>query len=466
MAQDDTDKAARRARRRERRAAAEVAVEANAVEAAPQWLDPAEILGDIDAWGLVDEGDWLRFTARLEDEPRSYLRAKAGGDFLADAPGPLMAILGIGGARRAGFNAGPPRFRYNVLAPADHIGAVGLEGTAPARRTAALQHLRHRSRESLIADHLLGYRRQARRGMPLIVTRVETDGSASLTDLAQGAAFANLLTALDNLSAAAAGLGRKPQVLALTIGFGLEDLTSSAAEYAAGFRALMAKITAEMRVRGMVPPIFLADTESGTARLSDHAAIEAYQELAWCPGPHRLILPTATYAGQQDEFGRLTEAGRETLAELDALALEEALAGRDWSCPLPLLAEYSGSQIRVTFRSMEPLVIDKADPHRAGPTAGFQLVDAPKGCKIKSLRLAEDDPRALILDCSAPPKGARLDHACRLAPQGDGLPINRSAIRDQWSAISATGSQLHRWALPTSLPLHPSPHPKGAKDEL
>lgn len=463
MAQDDTDKEARRARRRERRAAAELAAAENAVAAAPQRLDPAEILGDIDAWGLVAEGEWLRFTARLEEEPRSYLRAKAEGDILADAPGPLLAVLGIGGARRAGFNAGPPRFRYNILAPADHIGAVGLEGTASARRTAALQQLRHCSRESLIADHLLSMRREARRGMPLIVTRVETDGSASLEALAKGTAFTNLLTALDNLSAAAAALGRKPQVLALTIGFGLEDLTSTPAEYAAGFRALMAKITSEMRMRGMVPPIFLADTESGTARLSDHPAIEAYQELAWCPGPHRLILPTPTYAGQQDEFGRLTELGRETLAHLDALALEEVLQGREWSCPLPLLAEYSGAQIRVTFRSMAPLVIDATDPHRAGPSAGFQLVDAPKGCKIKGLRLAADDPKAVILDCSAPPIGASLDHACRLAAQGDALPINRSAIRDEWSAPSSNGATLHRWALPASLPLHPASASKGAK---
>ncbi|GAB1363199.1 hypothetical protein MASR1M32_24350 [Rhodobacter sp.] len=241
MARDKPDREERKARRRERRAAEAATAAIQAPPAALQRLDPAEHLGDIDAWNLRADGDWLRFDARLEEVPRGYLRPVSGGDILADAPGPLLAILGLGGARRAGFTAGAAQFRYNVLAPADHIGAVGLEGTDQALRTAGLQHLRHRSREALIADHLLGWRHKARRGLPLIVTRVETDGAASIAELGQGVAFANFLTALDNLVAAAATLGRRPQVLAVTLGYGSEDVTLDSAGFAQGCRALMAR---------------------------------------------------------------------------------------------------------------------------------------------------------------------------------------------------------------------------------
>lgn len=461
MTRDKPDREERKARRRERRAAEAVAVSVATAVQAPsatlQRLDPARHLGDIDAWNLRAEGDWLRFDARLEEVPRGYLRPVAGGDILADAPGPLLAILGLGGARRAGFTPGPAQFRYNVLAPADHIGAVGLEGTDQALRTAGLQHLRHRSREALIADHLLGWRYRARRGLPLIVTRVETDGAASIAALGQGPAFANFLTALDNLVAAAATLGRRPQVLAVTLGYGAEDLTSDSAGFVQGFRALMARIEAEMRSRGLSPPVFLADAESGASRLADHPAIAALHDLAWCHGAHRLLLPAPGYAGGQDRFGRLTDAGRQDMAELDAHALAAAGAGRGWLCPLPLLAEQHDRQIRVTFRAMADLVIDAGDPFRAGPTAGFRLAGGQGACHILGARIARDDPQAVILDCSAPPAGHRLRHACGLEPAGDSLPANRSRIRDAWAAQGAGGRPLHRWALPADLPLHPAP---------
>ena len=68
--------------------------------------DPAEILGDIDAWDLRREGDWYRFTARLDDLARGYQRRVDGGDIIAAAPGPLYGLLSVGGARRAAEDAG------------------------------------------------------------------------------------------------------------------------------------------------------------------------------------------------------------------------------------------------------------------------------------------------------------------------------------------------------------------------
>ena len=121
-------------------------------------LDPFIIFGDIDAWALRQQSGWFYFTARLETEARAYMRPVLKGDIIADAPGAVLAILALGGPRRAGFNVGPAQWRYNVLAPGDHVGAVGLEGTAAAQPTSALQHLPHCSREALIADILLSWR--------------------------------------------------------------------------------------------------------------------------------------------------------------------------------------------------------------------------------------------------------------------------------------------------------------------
>jgi len=465
-----SDREERKARRREKRAANEalesqrtaihaVANQPEAGAAVEGRLDPAEMLGDIDAWNLRSEGGWLRFDARLEAEPRGYLRPATGGDILADAPGPLLAILGLGGARRAGFNAGPAQFRYNVLAPADHIGAVGLEGTDTAIRTGALQHLRHRSREALIADHLLRLRHQARRGMPLFLTRVETDDASSVHALGKGTAFANFLIALDNLVDAAARLGRRPRVLAVTLGYGLEDLTSDSNTFARDFRALMDSITTQMRDRGLLPPAFLADAESGMAGRVDHPAVAALHGLAWGSGRHRLILAAPASRGQQDRFGRLTEAGRLDMAELDAYALNAIDAGEEWFCPLPVLAEYAERQIRVTFRAQSDLVIDPGDPHPAGAAAGLRLTGGQGEGTILGVRIARDDPKALILDCSGPPQGHRLRLGCVSDPVGEGAQAGCGAIRDSWTASGASGHPLYRWALPADLPLNrATPH--------
>lgn len=435
MAQDRESREERRARKAARRAQ----------EAAPLRLDPAKVLGDIDAWNLREDGGWLRFDARLEDGPRAYLRPRNGGDILADAPGPLLAVLGIGGARRAGFNAGPPRFRWNILAPGDHIGGVGLEGTALATRVSHLHHIPHRSHEALVAEALLSHRYATRRGLPLIMVRAETDASASVRALSGGMAFSNFCTALDNLVAAAASLGRRAQVLAVGLEFGAEDLTSGPDEFAAGMRALMARISDKMAERGLLPPVFLAAAGAGGC---DHAALRGWWHLGWSPGPHRLILSAPGYMAAPDPQGRVTDTGRDTLARMDAQALLAQEAGEDWLCPLPLLAEHHGTELRVTFRAMGPLVLDAIDPFGVGPAAGFTITDTDTPVAITEVAVAADDPQSLILtlDRAIIGRNPRLLLACG--------SVMASRIRDDWVA-----DDLHRWAIPADLPIHPQGTP-------
>jgi hypothetical protein len=417
--------------------------------------DPA-LLGDIEAWDLRRDGDWLRFTARLEEGgPRGYRRRVAGGDIIADAPGPLLAILSLGGARRAGFNPGPVRFPYHVAAPGDHVHSVGLEGTESAALTDALQRLPHASRDALIGDALVAMRAAGRRALPLYFVRAETDGSARVGDLGQGVAYRNFLTALDNLVSAAASLGRRAQVLAVSLDYGPEDGGTPADEMAQGLRRLMAQIEADMAARGLCRPVFLMTAEAGTRRLAAHPSLQAHAELSWLPGPHRLMIPAPGYMFAQTEFGRPTEDARLRMAEMDAYALRAAEARRPWFCPTFLLAEHQGTALRVTARAMGPLVLD--DALGAGAAAGFSVV-ARRKVRVMSVSVAKDDPQALILRLSQKIDGpARLLYA--MGGEGvspDALPVNRGGVRDEWQAVPpGGGAMLHRWALPCDLQIQP-----------
>ena len=341
--------------------------------------DPAEILGDIDAWDLRREGDWYRFTARLDDLARGYQRRVDGGDIIAAAPGPLYGLLSVGGARRAGFNTGGPDFPRNVLAPGDHIGAVGLEGTEAAAPTDRMQSIAHATRDTLIADTLLGWRHAARQALPLFLTRAETDGTADVAALPAGRGYANLLSAADSLVAAAGTLGKRAQVLAVGLDYGLEDVVSDSAALVRGLRALMARVERDLNQRGLQKPIFVATFESGTREIGTHPVIAAHWELAWQHGAHDLVFSAPAYMFEVARFGRPTEPARIRMAEMDAHAITARVRREEWLCPLFLLAEYDGPRIRVTARAMSDLVIDAADPFGAGPTCGFSIAgtDAP-----------------------------------------------------------------------------------------
>lgn len=423
-------------------------------------LDAADHLGDVDAWALHQVGRWLRFTARLEAgrEPREYMKSAGGGDIIAAASGPIYGIFSLGGARRAGFNAGPVKFRYHILASGDDIGAVGLEGTAEAARNDRLQHLRHASRDALIAQTLLSWRYDALKALPLFVCRCESDNTYDITELTAGRGYRNFLIALDNLNTAAASLNKRAEVLAVSLDFGLEDQTNSAAELANGLRALMAQIERDMAQRNLHRPIFLMTAEAGTRQITTHPAIQANWELAWLNSGHRLAISAPGYMFEQTEFGRPTQVARVRMAEMDAHAIIALSNRQTWLCPLPVLAEAADSLVRVTFQSSCDLVLD--DTLGAGPTAGFAVEDAHGSIPIMDVEIAQDDPRSLLLTCKRAPShvGAQLRYASgAIVPSEDAFPANRGGLRDTWSSPSqASEVPLHRWALPACLPIHPA----------
>jgi hypothetical protein len=410
-------------------------------------LDPSEALDGIDAWDVRQDGDWLRFTARLPGAQgvRGFLRHVDGGAILADAPGAVLGLLGLGGPRAALATPGASPFPQHVVAPADDIGAVGHAGVEAAVETDRLEHLRERTHEALVAETILGWQLEKYDPLPLIVTRVETDSAPTCADLAKGRAIQNLIIAAQNLKAAAALMGKKARVLAVCLDYALEDRSADGQAFRDGMLAVMKRVEDALWALGFDKPLFVARFESILPDAGAPAMIDGQWELSWNHGDHKLIYSAPAYAFARDEYDRPTEEARMQMAELTAAAVAR---GADWRAPVLYLAERepgAGDVIRVTAQGETDLILDGADLFNAGAAMGFSLIGDDSGAAIQSVCIAPDDARAVLVTCTKRPQGdaLRLGYATR----GPG------ALRDGWSLPSATGAALHRWALPATLPI-------------
>lgn len=413
--------------------------------------DLPDLPEDIDLWAARRVGDWVHFQANLPgaDSARGYRRHVDGGAILAEARGPLLAILGLGGARAGLGSPGPARFRWHVLGPADDIGAVGMGGEGEAPETPGLEPLRELTVEALLADDLLARRAADRMSLPLFCVRTETDTSAAAQDLGAGLAVANFDQALANLVAAGQRLGSGAQVLAVVLDYTLEDLSGDAVAYRDGMIALMERITRGMAMQGFARPVFMTAFDCGTQTVTQGPGLEGQWELSWNHADHQLVFAAPSYAFAIDDTGRLADAGRAEKASLLAEALLALQAGGGWQCPLIQLAERAGADIRLTCAAMEGLVIDPADPFGAGKQAGFALEGVSNGAKITKVEIDAKDPRSVILHCSKPPAGdVHVTYAHASAPGTGPYPANRGALRDGWGQ-----GTLRRWALPARLRL-------------
>lgn len=415
-------------------------------------------LEDIDAWDIRAEGDWLRFTARLDGRQgtRGFLRHRKGGAILGDGPGAVMGLLALGGPRAALASPGPSAYPHHVVAPADDIGAVGMAGIEAAPETDRLEPLRECTHEALVAETLLDWRMEAFAPLPLFVARAETDASPTAAELARGQAVANLATAARNLRAAATLMGRRAKIAAVCLDYALEDLSADAAAYRDGMLAAMASVEAALAAEGFDRPLFVARFENGLPDAAPAAALEGQWELSWNHGGHRLIHSAPAYMFALDAHDRPTEEARRQMAEMTAAAI---VAGTGWRCPVLHLAEREpGAEdtIRVTLQAEGDLVLDPDDPLGAGPAMGFRLAGAENGAAIREVALAPDDPRAVLVRCDRRPEGADLRLAYAMTAEGDTRRAT-GAVRDGWSLESRTGARLHRWALPAHLPVRGGP---------
>lgn len=413
--------------------------------------DLTDLPEDLDFWAPRRAGDWVFFQANLPgaDGPRGYRRHVGGGAVIAETRGPLLAILGIGGARAGLGSPGPARFPWHVLAPADDIGAVGMGGEGEAVETDALEPLRELTVEALVADELLARRRAAHQSLPLILVRTETDMAPTAHDLGAGSAVTNLDRACANLRAAAALLGQRAQVLAVVLDYTLEDLTGDPVAYRDGMIGLMERITRGMAKEGLARPIFLTAFDCGTQDVTRGAGLEGQWQLSWNHGDHQLVFAAPSYAFQIDDTGRLTDAGRAEKALLMAEALLAVQGGGKWQCPVIQLAERTGADIRVICEAQDGLVIDEGDPFGAGPAAGFALEGVTNGATITGIEFGKYDTKALTLRCSHRPEGdVYLTYAYGQGPGAGRYPANRGALRGDFG-----DGAVRRWALPARLKL-------------
>lgn len=433
-------------------------------------LDATALLGDIDAWNLRRQGEWYVFQASIgprELGTRQYRRLVDPGSaddtahVIADAPGALLGILSLGGARVAQALARTSGFPCHLLTPADDIGPVGMAGTAAAPQVSHLHHVREMTHDAVLAETLLAERFRHGQSLPLYMVRGESDASASVADLASGAAVANLLTAAQNLAASAARLGKPARLLCVRLDYGLEDVRSTPVGYRDGLLALMAQITAGLAGLGFRKPVFLAQLDCGTAEVSDHPAIRAQAELVWNHADHDLVFASPSYGFAQDSYGRPTAQGLQQMAEIEAAALMAVHGGTEWLCPSLLLAEReAGHRVRVKARAMGDLVLDAGDPFDAGPDAGFSFTGDTNGARIVSVGIDAEDPQDIILtlDRDLGDK-VQLCYAIGTPPRASDRPLAdypaaRGALREATQMRFSDGSPMSRWALPCALDVH------------
>jgi hypothetical protein len=380
---------------------------------------------------------------------------------VADAPGPVVGILGIGGPRAALANAERAAYPFHILAPADDIDAVGHAGVERAAVTDLLAHLREMTHEALMAEVCLDWQLEKHAGLPLFVTRVETDSSPSAAALADGMAVENLLRAAANLKLAAARLGKPARIFAVTLDFALEAVEGSASDYRDGMLALMARIEAGLAKLGFDRPVFVARLEGGRPGLTLDRVIEAQWELAWNCGAHRLVISAPSYMFAHDEYDRPTPEARRHMAAMSAAAASAAGAQTvkpdplldGWRCPVVHLAELEAGPkgevvLRLVLRALGDLVLAPGDAVGGDRAVGFVIEGDRAGAKITSVAVDPADAQAVLITLDRRPEGdLLLRYGYGEVPDGAG----RVAVRDGWQLLAADGRMLHRWALPCRL---------------
>jgi hypothetical protein len=427
------------------------------------------LLDGFDVWNIRAEGEWLRFSGRLPGRQgaRDFRRNRAGGAILADAPGALTGILGLGGPRAALASPGGAGYPFHILAPADDIGAVGHAGVERAARVDLLAALREMTHEALMAEACLDWQMDKHGSLPLFVTRVETDSSTSAAALADGLALENLLLAAANLKQAAARLGKPARIFAVTLDFALEALEGTATDYRDGMIRVMEKISTGVARLGFDRPVFVARLEAGRPGLISDRIIDAQWELAWNAGGHRLVVSAPSYMFSLDAHDRPTAAARRHMAEMSAAAVSAAAQRalepdplRDgWRCPVFHLAELDqrpakdGSvTLRVIGRALGDLQLVPGDDTGGDQVVGFAIDGDTSGASILSVSVDAKDGQTLLIKLDRRPEGGdlRLRYGYGPAPEG----VARVAVRDDWQLGAQDGRILHRWALPCRLPIH------------
>ncbi len=398
-------------------------------------------ISEIDGWNFRRANEWVRFDACLPPfkHTRAYRRLAVGGSIIAEAQGPLLAVLTVGGTSASlGFDDAPT-FAHHVVAPADDLGAVGACGTQLVGRSNELQTLTESTQTTLLADAVLRRALAERRALPLIVARSETDCSATAAALVDGPGMANFHNTVDSLVSAAKTLGSRLKITAVTIDYGAEDVSSSVRDFVQGIRATIQRILDICAEYQLPKPVVILRCDGGP-----DGPVRQW-ELAAHTAAQPTIVTGARYAEDRDQYGCLGHAGAADQAMLDAAALATLDESLPWRCPLPILAEIRGEEtVVVTFLADEPICL--VENASSAANFGFAL----SGANTPDIRDVAVDPecdRQVLIRTKGPvTEGVVLEYA---------TGVDGGAVCDAWSLeVPETDRTIRRWALPASLRVH------------
>lgn len=383
-----------------------------------------------DAWNSIqtedEHGEVIRYLSRQWRETWGY--EKRGGITLAQTPNPAIGILAFGGGSSAVVRPIADGFPYHVV-------------------NEALVHPEDGQAASAGAAAWLEGEYAARRGLPTVVALTQVVGSTVEADALAGSAPREALKAKVVAAREALALWGK-ELFVDRIGLSLLEGAPSTGQATADlhYAAVAASIRAEIAdAAGQIPmPVVVVSQSAGTRTDGTSPVILAEGNLDWAHWSLGFVVATPRYpfALQAGASAALTPQSAMLVSELEALAVAERLAGRDWYGPtMGAQATRAGAVITVPFTTMSPLVLRDPANH------GFAVDGVTNGATIQSVAVSGQN--ALITMSAAPAGTLTVRYAWgQTGDRGDGYPANRGSLTDNWSQASrmVPGATLYRYA--------------------
>ena len=383
-----------------------------------------------DAWNSIqttdDHGEVIRYLSRQWRETWGY--EKRGEITLAQSPDPAIGIVAFGGGSSAVARPIPDGFPFHVV-------------------DQALVHPEDGQAASAAAAAWLEGEYSARRGLPTVVALTQVVGSTVEADALAGSAPREALKAKVVAARSALGAWGKDffvDRIGLALLEGAPSTLQATADlhYAAVANSMRAEIA---DAAGQIPmPVVVVSQSAGTRTDGTSEVILAEGNLEWAHWSLGLIVATPKYPFplQAGSPATLTPEGAMQVSELEALAVTERLAARDWYGPtIGAQCTRAGAVITVPFTAMSALVIRDPANH------GFAVDGVTNGATIASV--AVSGTNVLITMSAAPAGTLTVRYAFgRTGDQGDGYPANRGSLTDSWSQPSrmVSGATLYRYA--------------------
>ena len=383
-----------------------------------------------DAWNSIqtedEHGEVIRYLSRQWRETWGY--EKRGDITLAQTPNPAVGILAFGGGSSAVVRPIADGFPYHVV-------------------NEALVHPEDGQAASAGAAAWLEGEYAARRGLPTVVALTQVVGSTVEADALAGSAPREALKAKVAAAREALALWGK-EIFVDRIGLSLLEGAPNTGQATADlhYAAVAASMRAEIAdAAGQIPmPVVVVSQSAGTRTDGTSPVILAEGNLDWAHWSLGFVVATPRYpfALQAGASAALTPQAAMLVSELEALAVAERLAGRDWYGPtMGAQASQAGHVITVPFTSMSALTLRDPANH------GFAVDGVINGATVSSVAV---NGKNVLITMSAAPAGALTVRYAwgETGDRGDGYPANRGALTDNWSQASrmVPGATLYRYA--------------------